>query len=94
MPKPVPFNYPQQSHPEPYAAPSKPSGKFFKRQFLLFICLSFIAINKPSFNVNIQAATGSGNRVFKKNTKGSALLNRNDNANQKAMCYACGINIR
>jgi len=62
-----------------------------KKYFLLLICLSFIAINKPSFNANKPGAPASGNRV---NKKGSALLNRNDNTNQIARCYACGINIR
>jgi hypothetical protein len=49
---------------------------------------------KPSFNVNIQGTPRSGNRVFMKGSKGSASLNRNENANQTATCYACGITIR
>lgn len=53
-----------------------------------------IATNKPSFNANRPGASGSGNRKFQKANKGSALLNRNDNTNQKAVCFACGINIR
>ncbi len=67
---------------------------FLEQRFISFLCLSLAATNKPSFNVNIQGAPGSSNRVFNKGIKGSALLNRNDNANQIAVCYACGIKIR
>jgi hypothetical protein len=95
MPKPPPHNYPQQPHPAPYAAPPQPNGSFFKWWSILFVCLLFIVTHKPPpSNVNIQGAPGSGNRAFKKGNKGSASLNRNENTNQIAVCYACGVKIR
>ncbi len=60
----------------------------------IFVYLHFLAAGKPSFNANTQGTTRSGNRVFMKGNKGSASLNRNENANQTAKCYACGITIR
>lgn len=104
---PVPYNYSQQQpRPVPYAAPSpqpkstpiqaKPSGiLYYKKYISCFVFQSLLgAANKPSFNVNVQGTPRSGNRVFMKGSKGSALLNRNENANQPAACYACGTTIR
>jgi hypothetical protein len=67
---------------------------FLNDKFLSLSYLSLIAASKPSFNVNIQGTPGSGNRVIKKGSKGSASLNQTDNTNQIAVCYACGIKIR
>lgn len=38
--------------------------------------------------------TKFGNRSTQKGAKGSALLNQNNNANQVAICHACGTKIR
>jgi len=48
---------------------------------------------KPTLNSNKPQQGGSnlGNRTIK---KGTASLNRNENANQIAQCYACGVHIR
>ncbi|CAF0724255.1 unnamed protein product [Adineta ricciae] len=50
--------------------------------------------NKPAFNSNAQVPSGAGNRGPKKGTRGTALLNQNDNANQIAICHTCGVKIR
>jgi hypothetical protein len=89
MPKPAPYNYSQQQ--KPYVAAPKPSGLLFEEKKTIFSIPHFLAINKPSFNTNKPGIPGSGSRI---NKKGSALLNRNDNTNQIARCYTCGINIR
>ncbi|CAF1236050.1 unnamed protein product [Adineta steineri] len=92
MPKPAPHNnaprgpppppqHQQQQQQQPYSAPYAAPPKP-------------AGGNKPSFNVNVQGTPGSGNRILKKGGKGSALLNQNDNANQVAVCHACGIKIR
>lgn len=48
---------------------------------------------KPALNSNKSQQGGSnlGNRTIK---KGTASLNRNENATQVAQCYACGVHIR
>ena len=83
MPKPAPYNYSQQ--------PPKPNSSFRNLILLFLICFLSIATSKPTFKANKPGTPSSGNRVF---NKGSALLNRNDNINQVARCYACGIHIR
>ena len=68
--------------------------RFRKRHSLLLTNFFFIAMSKPSVNTNKLGSSNPGNRAIQRGSKGSALLNRNDNANQVARCYACGINIR
>ncbi len=60
----------------------------------IHLSLFSVAAGKPSANANMQGTPRSGNRQFMKGTKGSASLNRNENANQSAICYACGTTIR
>lgn len=95
MPKPAPYTQSPQSYSEPYATPFKPNG--YSPQVISFfssISFVFLAMSKPSLNTNKLGTSNSGNRAIQRGSKGSALLNRNDNANQVARCYACGINIR
>ena len=54
----------------------------------------FLEIGKSLFNGNNQGMLRPGNRTFMKGSKGSALLNQNENANQTATCYTCGTIIR
>ncbi|CAF4558687.1 unnamed protein product [Rotaria sp. Silwood1] len=90
MPNPAPasapYDYSQhQPRPAPYiTSPPPPPPAQPKPN----------AAAKPSFNVNVQGTPRSGNRVFMKGSKGSASLNRNENTNQTAKCYSCGITIR
>jgi len=103
----IPSNYSQQQpRPAPFVASPppppvkpKPSGNSLKQKRNLhyrnrLLIFFFLAANRPSFNNNAQAATRSGNRVFTKGNKGSASLNQNENINQTATCYTCGITIR
>lgn len=53
-----------------------------------------LAAGKPSSNFNAQPTPRSGNRVSMRGAKGSAALNPNENINQNAICYACGVTIR
>ncbi|CAF1188188.1 unnamed protein product [Rotaria sordida] len=93
MPKPAPasapYDYSQhQPRPAPYITSPPPPPPAPPAQ------AKPNATNKPSFNVNVQATPGSGNRVFMKGSKGSASLNQNENTNQTPKCYACGVVIR
>ena len=53
-----------------------------------------LLVNKPLTNGSMQERPRSENRLFTKGQKGSALLNRNETANQMAKCRACGVLIR
>ncbi|CAF2092191.1 unnamed protein product [Rotaria magnacalcarata] len=78
MPKPIPYD---ESHQQPSSIPHVSPAKP-------------ITTENASINKSSQEAAVIGPRIFKKGIKGSASLNPNDNINQVAICYSCGIRIR
>lgn len=101
----TPSSYAQQPRPAPFVPTSpspmqpKPSGNYTLLSAIMsssndVFSSPVLAAGKPSSNFNAQPTSRSGNRVLMRGAKGSAALNSNENINQSAICYACGITIR
>ena len=91
---PAPPKPQQPTYPTPFGAPPKPIGKHLYYVVVIQFCSTIQLGNKPAFNNNAQVPSGAGNQAPKKGTRGTALLNQNDNANQIAICHTCGVKIR